>query len=224
MAIDVGILQKLASVIHQVMVENRDYLCEIDSHLGDGDHGISMEIGWRAVRNVEAPSSRDCGEYLRSCAQVFIKSVGASIGPLYGTAFLRAARVTNGKLELSVDECIQMCEEAIQGIAQRGDAKVGDKTLVDTLLPSIAAMRHTWDETRDVILTAIETRKAAESGMNSTRMLVSKIGRASRLGERSKGELDPGAVSAFLIIKTVTGFVEKVSLNGESHIDFNGVK
>jgi transaldolase len=200
-------LSQLFRHISERVHAKRDELCELDGYIGDGDHGISMDLGWAAVRDVPIDGITDCGEYLKACAKAFIQAVGASIGPLYGTAFLRAAVYASGKQNLSVSDCIEMFTAGVEGIRERGKAKVGDKTLLDTLLPCTEVLQGAKDISQSLHNVMQRAVEAAKSGMESTRDMVANIGRSSRLGERSRGTVDPGAASAYVVVQAINEFV-----------------
>ncbi len=195
-------LAKAFLAVAAAMHKKREYLCELDSHSGDGDHGISMDLGWKAVSLIEA-AGKTYDEYLKDCGKAFITAVGASIGPLYGTAFLRAAKYCNNKEQLSIKDLIEMFHEAVKGVEDRGKAKIGDKTLLDTLVPCDNAVTAGINQSLPLKVVLENARSEAETGMNSTADMISQIGRSSRLGERSRGELDPGAASAYILIEAL---------------------
>src|SRR6266487_3407838 len=175
-------LKQLAQVLH----ENRDYLTQLDSPIGDADHGINMDRGFKAVtEKLPAMVSMDIGSILKTVGTTLVSTVGGASGPLYGTAFLRAGIATSGKLELYEADFVGMLEAALEGIKARGKAQPGEKTMVDALTPALAAA------------------KAAEAGMKATIPLLATKGRASYLGERSIGHQDPGATSSWLMLKTL---------------------
>lgn len=205
--VQVNHLSQLFCRISQQLHAKRDELCALDGHVGDGDHGISMDIGWAAVCDVSVDGVTDLGEYLKVCAKAFIQAVGASIGPLYGTAFLRAATVASGKQQLSVDDCVEMFRQGVQGMQERGKAQVGDKTLIDTFIPCVEAMDDAIKKLYPFDQVLQSAKQAAQSGMESTKDMVASIGRSSRLGERARGHSDPGAVSAYVIVETIYDFV-----------------
>jgi dihydroxyacetone kinase-like protein len=200
-------LQKLFSQVSSAVHDKRDYLCELDSAAGDGDHGISIDLGWSAINNLTVDENANCSDYLKQCAKVFISAVGASIGPLYGTALLRASAKVQGKTTITLEDCAAMYDAAVNGIMERGNAKIGDKTLLDTLIPcrdTLIEKLNCGSSVEDAINAAV---LAAETGMLSTKDMVAKIGRSSRLGDRSIGSIDPGAASAYIIVDTVKNFI-----------------
>ena len=201
-----GMFAAIAGAIH----EQRDFLCELDSFAGDGDHGISMDLGWEAVKSVGAENREDLGDYLKDCAKAFIQAVGASIGPLYGTAFLRAAKYAVGKAELTPNEVLDVVNLGVQGIAERGEARLGDKSLIDTLVPFSDALLRESESPWSVRLSA--ALSAGRAGMESTAHMVAKVGRARTHGERSRGRVDPGAFSAYVVLEAACAYVSRRQL------------
>lgn len=173
---------------------HRDYLTRLDTVLGDGDHGDNMAIGFQAVREVleSYPPEATPGELLRAVGHRLATAVGGASGPLYGTALIEAGLVAGGQDGLDWLTIGRMLDAAAGGLARRGRCIVGDKTILDTLRP--AADAALAGEGIGTIL------RAAWRGMRSTRPLVARRGLALRLGERSVGHLDPGAVSCFILL------------------------
>ncbi len=167
-------LERTADVLH----ENRTYLTDLDSAIGDADHGINMDRGFSAVRN-KFP------------------------GPLYGTAYLRAAGVAAGKQELTSADVVTMLEAFLGGIVARGKAQTGEKTMVDALTPAVAAAKQSLDEGATLAQITSRASAAAEEGMKATIPMLATKGRASYLGERSIGHQDPGATSSWLILRSL---------------------
>lgn len=182
--------------------QNRGYLCELDAALGDGDHGISMSKSFRAVRDkLSSFEGKDIGEILRAVGMTLISTVGGAMGPLFGSAFLKAGETSLGKREVGVDRLVDMFVAAEEAIVRLGKAKVGDKTLLDTVHSATEAMREAKAHGLPLGEALRKATEAAEAGMKSTTDMVAKMGRASRLGERTIGHQDPGATSAYLILK-----------------------
>lgn len=176
------------------MERYREYLTRLDSVLGDGDHGDNMAIGFQAVRDVldSLPLEASPGELLRTVGHRLATAVGGASGPLYGTALIEAGLVAGSQSVLDWALIGRMLDAAANGLARRGRCQVGDKTILDTLRP--AANAALAAERPGAILVA------GWRGMRSTRPLVARRGLALRLGERSVGHLDPGAVSCFILL------------------------
>jgi dihydroxyacetone kinase-like protein len=191
------IVENLIKTIQQ----NKDYLSRIDGEIGDGDHGINMNKGFTMCRDRIEGKPLDLTESLKTLAMVLLMEIGGSMGPLYGTMFLEMSKAAEGKEDVDSRVFADMLGRAAQGIQSLGDAKVGDKTLMDTLIPAVEAFYSAEDAGFSAALDRM--MEAAEKGKDSTVDLVAKIGRASRLGERSRGVLDAGATSCFLLLEAM---------------------
>lgn len=193
-------LQAVAAVLEQ----NKDYLTELDAAIGDADHGINMNRGFqKVITQLTAVAEKDIGTILKTVSMTLISSVGGASGPLYGTLFLRASTAVAGKEELTNEDMLALLEAAVDGVVQRGKANLGDKTMLDVLLPAKDAFKQAVAEganTQEALQKAVIT---AEEEMKNTIPLVAKKGRASYLGDRSVGHQDPGATSCYLILKTL---------------------
>ena len=197
------ILQWLQAVA-LVLEQNKDYLTELDAAIGDADHGINMNRGFqKVISQLPSVADKDIGSILKTVSMTLISSVGGASGPLYGTLFLRASTVLTGKQELTEQDMVALLQAAVDGVVQRGKANLGDKTMLDVLSPAAEVFKHaiaTGASTPEALQQAVS---AAEEGMKNTIPLVAKKGRASYLGERSSGHLDPGATSTYLILKAL---------------------
>jgi dihydroxyacetone kinase-like protein len=189
-----------------VLEQNKDYLTELDAAIGDADHGINMHRGFQKVMaQLSNPIdvNQDIGSILKTVSMTLISSVGGASGPLYGTLFLRASKAVQGKQELSAEDMAALLEAAVEGVVQRGKANLGDKTMLDTLSPATNAYKNAIAQGAKTLSALQQAVNAAQEGMNSTIPLQAKKGRASYLGDRSCGHLDPGATSCYLILKTL---------------------
>jgi dihydroxyacetone kinase-like protein len=194
----------------QVMAANQAHLTQLDSEIGDADHGINMNRGFGSVSNqLPALTDKDIGTILKNTGMALISSVGGASGPLYGTFFLRIGAVVADKEELSSQDLHDMLQSGIAGIVQRGRAREGDKTMVDAWSPALEALKRAVDERRDTISALKLAVAAAEKGMQDTIPLQAKKGRASYLGARSINHQDPGATSSYLLLKTLLDTVEE---------------
>jgi len=193
-------LQQLALVLQ----ENREYLTQLDSAIGDADHGINMDRGFKAVaEKLPTQAEMDIGSILKLVGTTLVSTVGGASGPLYGTAFLRAGMAMAGKRELYEADYIALLEAALEGIKARGKAQPGEKTMLDALAPALTAARAAEAEHPGLVEITRRASEAADAGMKATIPLVATKGRASYLGERSAGHQDPGATSSWLILKTL---------------------
>lgn len=201
MTLDVEWARRWVALAAQAITEAKDELVELDREIGDGDHGVNLDRGFAAVaakiEGMDRPAT--VGEILTTVATTLMSSVGGASGPLYGTAFLRAGKVS-GLAELGPDAVVALLEGALEGITSRGRAGVGEKTMVDAWAPAVeAAVRAAGagDEPAAVLRAAAD---AAAEGARSTVPLVASKGRASYLGERSAGHMDPGARSSAILL------------------------
>ncbi|MDJ0827433.1 MAG: dihydroxyacetone kinase subunit DhaL [Rhodobacter sp.] len=181
------------------MAAERDALCALDGEIGDGDHGIGMALGFGAVREALAELGDDAAptEVLNTAARAFLSAVGASTGPLYATALMRAGAAVKGKDVLADGDAAALIAAMAEGIAHRGKAAPGQKTMLDAWVPAAAAAEAADGSFAEVLAAAAA---AAEAGAEATAEMQATMGRAARLGERSLGHRDPGAVSAAMLI------------------------
>jgi dihydroxyacetone kinase-like protein len=185
------------------IAENKGYLTELDSAIGDADHGINMDRGMQAaLAKAEAVVPGDVGAVLKAVGMTLVSTVGGAGGPLYGTLFLQLGSATAGKGELAPDDWRAALAAAVQGVQARGKAELGDKTMVDALAPGRDSFAAAIDAGDSFEVALHRSAEAAEEGMRSTIPLVARKGRASYLGERSAGHQDPGATSSYLLLKT----------------------
>ena len=191
-------LQRVADVLH----ENAAYLTQLDSPIGDADHGINMDRGFQAVSGkFPTMAEMDVSTQLKTVGMTLVSTVGGASGPLYGTAFLRAGAAVAGKQEIDAADVVSMLEAFLGGIVARGKAHTGEKTMVDALTPAVEAAKQALAEGVTLKELVLRSTQAAEEGMKATIPLLATKGRASYLGERSIGHQDPGATSSWLILR-----------------------
>lgn len=185
--------------LKRVYAANKERLTELDSAIGDADHGFNIERGFTAVAAelAKADASASIAALFKTAATTLIKTVGGASGPLYGTFFLRASAACPDKAELEARDVVALFRAGIEGLMQRGKAERGDKTMIDALVPALEAMNADAG-----IGTMMDSAAAAaEAGMLATVALQARKGRASYLGPRSVGHPDPGATSAYLLVR-----------------------
>lgn len=197
------IKQSDGKVILMAMVkaiqENKAYLGEVDGLIGDGDHGMNMNKGFSVFEERFGGEDFTLSDGLNSLAMILMNEIGGSMGPIYGTIFMEMADSAEEKDELTVADVRDMLQSGMDGLFDIVDARVGDKTLVDTLSPAVEALSAAAESGSEMDDAMQALKKAATSGRDSTKDLVAKYGRSSRLGERSKGVLDAGATSCCLL-------------------------
>ena len=201
MSLDAAWAQRWIELAAADIAEQRDYLVDLDRAIGDGDHGENMDRGFKAA--LEALGQAQPGsvaEVLKSVAKTLMSTVGGAAGPLYGTAFLRASKAA-GDGELDGVGAAAVIAGALEGIQARGKATTGEKTMVDAWTPALEAARAAAESGSDAAAVFEAAATAAEAGAAATEPMRATKGRASYLGERSIGHLDPGAVSTSLILR-----------------------
>ncbi len=190
--------------ITEVIEEQKLFLTKLDAAIGDGDHGLNMAKGFGAAKEkIESGTFNTPGEILKAVGMALISKVGGAAGPLYGTAFLNASKVVAGKEDLTLEDFKTMLASALDGVKARGKAVVTEKTMVDAIEPALRALEEAiekGDSARDAMDKAVI---AAKEGVDYTKTIIAKKGRASYLGERSIGHEDPGAMSSYIILKTI---------------------
>ncbi|MEA4909382.1 MAG: dihydroxyacetone kinase subunit L [Chloroflexi bacterium] len=186
----------------KILEENKSYLTDLDSAIGDADHGANMNRGFQAVMNkMPEISDKDIGTIFKTVGMTLLSTVGGAGGPLYGTFFLQIGLKTAGKMELAPEDWLAALEAALNGIVMRGKAELGDKTMVDAITPAVNAFRKSVEAKQSFPVALDAAALAAQKGMEATIPMVARKGRASYLGERSAGHQDPGATSSYLIFK-----------------------
>jgi dihydroxyacetone kinase-like protein len=194
------IVDKLITVIQA----NKQYLSDIDGLIGDGDHGINMSKGFTITRGELDKNPGDLAHGFKTLSSVLMMKIGGSMGPLYGKFFKSIAKGVEGKSSIGKYDFGEILKEIEFSIATISPAKVGDKTMIDTLAPAVLAYNNAIALGADFKTALINMKEAARKGMESTKDMAAKLGRASRLGERSRGVLDAGSVSCFLILESIT--------------------
>jgi phosphoenolpyruvate---glycerone phosphotransferase subunit DhaL len=185
------------------VAENKEYLTELDSAIGDADHGINMNRGMQAViGKLDAGPQPDIGAQLKNVGMTLVSTVGGASGPLYGTLFLQMGSSAAGKSELSPEDWAAALAAGLTGVRNRGKAEPGDKTMIDALTPAVDALNAAIADGASFEDALQRSADAAHSGMEATIPLVARKGRASYLGERSANHQDPGATSSWLLLRT----------------------
>ena len=185
------------------VAENKEYLTELDSAIGDADHGINMNRGMQAVLGkLDAGEAADVGALLKTVGMTLVSTVGGASGPLYGTLFLQMGTSAAGKSDLSGEDWAAALAAGVAGVQRRGKAELGDKTMIDALVPAVEAVRSALAAGSTLDEALRRSAEAARDGMTATIPLVARKGRASYLGERSADHQDPGATSSWLLLRT----------------------
>ena len=203
MAITATTLSQMFAAIARAMESKKEWLCELDGVIGDADHGIAMELGFSAAAkavDVLDLANVEPAQVFNTAAKSFLNAVGASSGPLYATAFMRAGASVKGKAELGEGDFAQAFIAMARGIQDRGKAEIGEKTMLDAWLPAADACEAALSTGRTLAECLAAAARAAEAGAEATKAMLASKGRASRLGDRVLGHMDPGAASAAVVI------------------------
>jgi len=202
----VAILEKL-SVDLPAQAET---LRELDAAIGDGDLGITVTLGFGAV--VEALAgleNADIGQLILRSGMAFNRKAASTFGALFATMMMRTARIAKGKESLDLATVADMAEAAAQGVRERGKSDVGDKTLLDALVPAAESLRVSAKEGRALAEALLDASEAAKQGMEATKALKAKVGRSSWFADRTEGIQDPGATALYLMAVSVAEYVSK---------------
>ena len=193
------------------IIAQKDYLTDLDRQIADGDHGINMTRGFQAAMDAveEMDDTTKPGPVLETIGKAFIHNVGGAAGPLYGTGLIKATAVCDENTKLNVASFEKLLGAAIAGIEKRGHAKKGDKTMLDALIPIHACFLPENAEGKTLFEVLQDASHAAKEGVDYTKTIAARRGRASLVGERSIGHEDPGAVSSMLMYRALYNFLRK---------------
>ena len=204
MAYDAQRFARMFRSLADRLEREKGYLCELDGQIGDADHGIAMAQGSAAAaKAAEAAGAAPPADIFNAAAKAFLSAVGASCGPLYATAFMRAGAVLKGKEAASADDVVAVVQAMAKGIADRGKAQPGEKTMVDAWSPASEALVEAYAETGDLASALRSAAERARTGAESTKDMVATKGRSAQLGERARGHMDPGAASAAIVVEVI---------------------
>ncbi len=197
-------VERALQTIARISLENEKYFCDLDGEMGDADFGKSIGDGFRAVlRELPSIDRADIGTFLIKVGTVFASHAGGTSGPIWGTAFLKAGLKAKGKTELMAVELVQMGRAAVQGIMARGGAQVGDKTLVDAIVPALDKVEELSQGQGDLKSAFQAASEVATAAVEGTRNWPAKRGRQSYAGDRTIGTLDPGIVAVAMMLTAV---------------------
>jgi dihydroxyacetone kinase len=198
-------LVRTVGVLTDAIIRLEVEFCDLDSHAGDGDFGMSLAKGFKEVRKAWDDLPRDdIGAFLRACGMVITEHCGGASGPIWGSAFRAAGKAADGKTELDVEGLASVVQAAVEGIQKRGGAKLGDKTLLDALIPTAEALFAAAGSLsmKDALA---EGARAAAAGAEKTRTMTASKGRATYVGDRSLGHPDAGAMALGILFTEVAG-------------------
>lgn len=210
MKINLGDFKNILINTANTIEDNVDYLTELDAKIGDGDHGVNMSKGFKMIKKkLSAEVFSDIGEMLITSGRVLLDQIGGAMGPLYGGGLVSAGMALKGKTTIAKNDLYILFSSILASVKSLGGAKLGDKTMVDTLEPFVAEYKKQMKK-NDLIDTFKKALTKAKEGMESTRNMISKVGRSSRLLERSKGHIDVGAASSYLILKSFYKYLKNM--------------
>lgn len=194
----ITLIDKIADRIY----ENKDYLSELDREIGDSDHGVNLSRGFQKIKDEsEILKSLNYSDCFNKMAMILISNVGGASGAIYGTGLMKVAQTLKGVDILDRNNIVKAAEAMVEGIKMRGKAQCGEKTMLDTIVPVVEVLKNNKEDSLDALLKKIQI--TAKEGMESTENMLATKGRASYLGARSIGHIDPGAMSSYLIIDTI---------------------
>ena len=206
---NVAELVNIVDTMSNIIMENEVYFCELDSAAGDGDFGMSLSKGFKVLKDEwENLPKDDIGAFLKECGMLITEHCGGASGPIWGSAFRATGKYAKGKTELNLKELGELLQSAVDGIQKTGGAKLGDKTLLDALIPATESLKKSSEAGEDMLEAMKKSAAEAVLGGEKTKEIVAKRGRASYLGERSISFPDAGATAIGIIF---TGIVEKIS-------------
>lgn len=195
---------EIIKAISAKIEEQKDFLTKLDQPIGDSDHGINMARGFSEVeKKLPTLEDKDIGTTLKTVGMTLVSTVGGSAGPLYGSAFMKGGMAAAGKTEMDISDFLAVLDTAIEAVKQRGKSTTEEKTMLDAMVPSLAAMKEAneaGDAPKDVLKKGVD---AAWAGAEHTKELVATKGRASYVGERSIGHQDPGATSYSYMLEVI---------------------
>lgn len=190
--------------------DNKAYLGEVDGLIGDGDHGMNMNKGFTLFETRFRDSSFSFTEGLDDLGTILFSEIGGSMGPIYGTILMDMASAGEDLEDITVADLGNMLDAGLKGLQEIVEAQVGDKTLVDTLSPAVDSLKRSAAQGADYPTALAEMKEAAAAGRDSTKDMIAKFGRSSRLGERSRGVLDAGSVSCCIILAAMADGIARV--------------
>lgn len=207
MKLKIDDFKKMINVVKGIMHENKDYLIELDAAMGDGDLGLTITAGFdAAAESINNYSGNDIGMALLQSAMAMNNAASSTMGTLVSSAIMRAGKPVKGKEKVDIEDFITMAEGTVEGIQARGKAKVGDKTILDSLVPAVDALKKELENGKTLAEAYMSAYQAAQKGVEATKDMVSQHGRAHYYGEKSKGKQDPGATVAMLATRAISDY------------------
>lgn len=202
-------LEGLFAKVKDVMIENKDWLFELDSAIGDGDLGITMSTGFSKVHEmISILEEEDIGRVFMKVGMTLAETVPSTLGTLIATGFIRAGKSVKDKTEVDLSDFVLIMSAFVEGIMERGKAKPSEKTIIDSLYPAFEALKLASESNKSLKEGFSQAYEAAKGGVEDTKEMLPKHGRAVWYGEKSIGKKDPGAVAGMLLIKAFYEYLE----------------
>lgn len=208
MELTVKDITNLFVFVADTVIENESHLCELDSVVGDGDHGVTMTRGWRAAKEALQNCDGTISEKFTAMGQGLMSNMGGAIGPIFGTLFKTFAKETEGKETLDLEAIMLMFRKGLQWVKLTADVKEGQKTLIDALSPAVSSLAKSYVNNLDLKQAFEAAAECAEKGAQSTVDMIAQKGRARFLKEKSLGYRDAGASSMAIIMKAMSDFLK----------------
>lgn len=207
---DAKAITEIIHALSRKIEQEKDFLTELDNVIGDGDHGINMARGFKAVdEKIDSLETDDIGAILKTTGMTLVSTVGGASGPLYGTAFMKSGMTMGQKTQMSLDDFLSCLDASIEGVKMRGKSVQGEKTMLDAMIPALDAMKAAKEPGADAVTVLQKGTEAAKQGVAYTKTIIATKGRASYLGERSIGHQDPGATSFTCMLETVFDYMAR---------------
>lgn len=194
----------LMVLMSQKITEHKDFLTDLDMAIGDADHGINMDRGFKAVIEALDPENNDVSAVFKKVGMTLLSKVGGASGPLYGSAFMSAAKV-EAEHE-SLESVVQRLKMATEAVMNRGKATKGEKTMLDAMIPAVESLEASFNSGEELKVALEKACEKAHEGVEWTKTVIATKGRASYLGERSIGHQDPGATSFTILLEALKEF------------------
>ncbi len=207
MGFNVDNLREFMVIAGEEFKKNKSYLIELDAAMGDGDLGLTMEKAFRAANSGLANySGEDIGKALISASMAMAHEAAATMGTLFASGLMNAGKAVAKKEELSDPDLLVLGKAMIEGISKRGKAKIGDKTVLDSLIPAVRAIEEGLNNGESLEKALDKAVQAAEDGVEETKNMISRFGRAHYYGEKSRGKKDPGAAAGLVFVRALQGY------------------
>lgn len=190
---------------------NKEYLCEVDAAIGDGDHGISMKKGFmeveKALKEKKVDEIKDIGEIFKIIGMSLVKKIGGAAGPIFSTIFISASKIAKNKKNADLNLFYEMFEQSLRDVCKRGNSELGDKTLIDALDPAVQSLKSSTQKKYDLEKAFKLASKKAAEGVERTKNLQPRQGKSRYLQDRAVGHQDAGATSISIIFESMKDYI-----------------